>query len=1236
MGAMAREILIAGYYGFGNAGDEVILAGMLSDLRALDANLEFNIVSGDPQETMIRHGVQAVHWRDMRGLVDHVNRSELVIVGGGGLFQDHWGLVPDTYLTPRHGGITHYGGVALLAHMTDVPCMLYGVGVGPLFSQLAREHTREIFGLASAATVRDEGSRRLLGEIGVDISGISVTADPAFSAPVAEGRHAETVGRYSGNGEPVLAASLRYWQPDGSGPQVDPQFMDWLEGELAVALDQYVDETGGSVVFIPFQRGPIALENDLEVARRVRNRMQLKSHSGVVNDDLGPLERFQLMGDCSLVLGMRLHAVMAGIRGHRPTVGLCYDPKVDRIMEAADLSSFSVELEEAGSDLLAERLLEAYARREEMAQGLKLAARRQMVGARRNAAIAYDLLRSSKPARREPSMAHRFAVQQTLNLAEMEREREDLSARLQLAEAEAQALRDRLDAEAIKADRTLRLIQLGMGAARHPGWALREAIRRVISRLPSAIKELPLSAYRWIGRLQRAIPDFLYSYLMGLRGSEYRPEFRGQTWVYTDSEALFPDYPLRRPLSGRSLRREPVSLAVTLKDEARSLGRWLEQLEGLRRAPDEVIIVDGASQDGTQELLERFARKHPGWLRWRVAPGANIAQGRNLAIGMAQHDIVAVTDVGCDLSADWLENIVAPFEADEEIKVVAGWYRPSAATEIGRATMHALVPRLEQINPGTFIPSSRSVAFRKAVWEAVGGYPEWLSLTGEDTFLALELRRTCETWAFVPEAEVVWHAPDTLRGYLRKAASWARGDGEAGLFQDWHTRNVRLVALGAVWLLLVTVCFSIGLLLAAWATWQWWLFTALLIVSGSAILLAGATTDEEGPGLLWRLAGRAARAVGFLSGLRGRPQAWARRYAGVEGVFLLMTVVPIDDTGGGARSTQLAQELLRRGYLVYYIHAFPRYESQDLDLHITHEHLISRGRWEFPWPVFRWECSELLAEKELNMILELPLGALLPLAERVKSWGGHVTYDLIDEWDSSLGARWYRKDDEMRAIGLSDLLLATAPQLQDKLAEESGRAVTLLPNAVDLELFDRSRAYPLPDDLPPADLRMIYVGALWGEWFDWELLRAVAERYPDGQVVVIGDYRGQCPAPPANLLFLGLKPQRDVPAYLHHSDVAIIPWKINDITRATSPLKVYEFLAMGLPVVAPALRSLEGIPYVFSASGKRAFLEGIQGARDMTLDEGVLDEFLQKNSWRVRVDALLARIEGAKGKGSPA
>jgi polysaccharide pyruvyl transferase WcaK-like protein len=105
MSESGRRVLIAGYYGFGNTGDEAILAAMLEDLRALMPELEVCVVSGDPLETRASHGVSAVTFTDLAGIRDAAERADLLILGGGGLFQDHWPFEPATILTPHHLGI---------------------------------------------------------------------------------------------------------------------------------------------------------------------------------------------------------------------------------------------------------------------------------------------------------------------------------------------------------------------------------------------------------------------------------------------------------------------------------------------------------------------------------------------------------------------------------------------------------------------------------------------------------------------------------------------------------------------------------------------------------------------------------------------------------------------------------------------------------------------------------------------------------------------------------------------------------------------------------------------------------------------------------------------------------------------------------------------------------------------------------------------------------------------------
>jgi glycosyltransferase involved in cell wall biosynthesis len=205
---------------------------------------------------------------------------------------------------------------------------------------------------------------------------------------------------------------------------------------------------------------------------------------------------------------------------------------------------------------------------------------------------------------------------------------------------------------------------------------------------------------------------------------------------------------------------------------------------------------------------------------------------------------------------------------------------------------------------------------------------------------------------------------------------------------------------------------------------------------------------------------------------------------------------------------------------------------------------------------------------------------------------------------------------------LSDLLTATAPVLADRLRQYSGRDALLLPNAVNLRLFDPRKEWRRPPDLPEGRPLLIYVGALWGEWFDWDLLIFLAKSLPRAAVVVIGDYRGQCPSPPSNLHFLGLKPQGYLPAYLAYADVGILPWKVSKITQATSPLKIYEYLAMGKPVVAPRLDPLLRVPHVILAEGPEDFLAGVRQAQPLHLEDEMLRGFLVGNSWESRIDSL--------------
>ncbi len=231
-----------------------------------------------------------------------------------------------------------------------------------------------------------------------------------------------------------------------------------------------------------------------------------------------------------------------------------------------------------------------------------------------------------------------------------------------------------------------------------------------------------------------------------------------------------------------------VSLVSTLLNEAHGLGEFLTSLEAQLRLPDEWVVVDGGSTDGTCEALTAFAARAPFPVLILSETGCNIARGRNLAIQAAQHDIIAATDAGCTLDKAWLDALVRPF--DDGALAVAGWYEPDHRTPFERWIALATFRRLEQVDPATFLPSSRSVAFRREVWKAVGGYPEGLRLAGEDTAFDLAILKAGYSFAFASKAVVRWRPRGTLGSFIRQQFLYGYGDGEAGQAQRFVLRNI--------------------------------------------------------------------------------------------------------------------------------------------------------------------------------------------------------------------------------------------------------------------------------------------------------------------------------------------------------------------------------------------------------------------------------------------------------------
>jgi len=667
-----------------------------------------------------------------------------------------------------------------------------------------------------------------------------------------------------------------------------------------------------------------------------------------------------------------------------------------------------------------------------------------------------------------------------------------------------------------------------------------------------------------------------------------------------------------------------VSLIATVRNEASNASIWAKSVFNQTRLPNEIIITDAGSTDGTLALLQEISGQSPVPFHIIVEPGVNIAKGRNLAIAQARYDIIATSDFGCRLHTDWLEKLLTPFEVDHNVQVVAGMYQAvdhkgNKLDRLAWWTYNSL------IDPNWFLPSGRSSAFTKEIWQIIGGYPEWLTMTGEDTFFALELKKYANKWAFVPEAIAEWPAPDTALAYWQKIFSWSVGNGESGL----HASSYWKLTLQILFLFLL---FTVTAIIQA----AIWIFSSIrplellvyFLLGVWFILFIAFTMSQKIPlrHLFLELGGVIAKISGFIHGaLRRHPIDQVRNEL-VKGTFFILSGIPIDDTGGGARCTQIALELLRRKYAVVFINKYPKYEAFDLNISIKDTNLLTYQVSKLDWDRFARDHGWLLNKKVLCAIIEMPISDFLPVINKVSDNKGVIIYDLLDDWNTQLGGDWYSEGIEAEIIKSSQVLLATTPILAERLSRMSHISVELLPNAVNTQLFNPDRFYGRPSDLPESEWTAIYSGALWGEWFDWNLLTEVAIKYPEAAIIVIGDYKGQCPIKLPNLHFLGLKPQRVLPAYLAFSDVAIIPWKVNKITQATSPLKIYEYLAMRKPIVSPEINPLRGIPGVYLARDQSDFIDMVGEVRKTILPLELISRFTTENNWQTRVNHLLDLI----------
>ena len=353
-----KRLLFSGYYGYGNAGDEAVLAGLIAGFQAARpaGELDLTALSGNPAETRTLHGINAVDRYRPASLLPAIARCDLFLSGGGSLLQD---------VTSAHG-IFYYLGVVKMAQMLGKKTVFIAQGIGPLTLPRSRKLVRAVANNLNAITVRDEASARLLREIGVSHPPMEVTADPALLlSPV---RPLQKSG---------FGVALRPWPSHGQ-----------IGAEVAAACGPLA---GQKPRLLPMQPG-----HDTPVAEQFAGewtRLYGASPAPEVFAADGGLARLlSTIAECDMIVGMRLHALILAAAAGIPSVALSYDPKVTAFMQASGQSDAVYELSAPNAKPLAELIGQVWAERAVRAAALEAALPGLQARARRSIEAALRAL----------------------------------------------------------------------------------------------------------------------------------------------------------------------------------------------------------------------------------------------------------------------------------------------------------------------------------------------------------------------------------------------------------------------------------------------------------------------------------------------------------------------------------------------------------------------------------------------------------------------------------------------------------------------------------------------------------------------------------------------------------------------------------------------------------------------------------------------------------------------------
>ena len=368
------KLLIAGYHGFGNCGDEAILQAMVKNIRALPVDLEITALSKKPDFTKTEYNVNSVQRFDLFGVLGAILKSDVVLSGGGTLLQDGTST----------RSLLYYLSIIKTAKLFGKRVMVYANGIGPVNGARNRKLVKKVLTGVDVITLREKLSEADLRSIGVTRDDVTVTADPAFTLESADDARATEI--FADENIPIergkmVGVSVRAWNKAKYG--------DDFVVKLAKTCDTLAKQ-GKTIVLLPME-----YPRDLEISQKLIDNMQEKAY--IFKKRYNPSEILGLVGCFDLMISMRLHTLIFAAVKNVPMLGIIYDPKVEYYLRELDMpEAGDVRTKRLNSDEIAAKAVDVFKNMDAYKQKLKTRADIMSEKARENDKILLELIKKNE------------------------------------------------------------------------------------------------------------------------------------------------------------------------------------------------------------------------------------------------------------------------------------------------------------------------------------------------------------------------------------------------------------------------------------------------------------------------------------------------------------------------------------------------------------------------------------------------------------------------------------------------------------------------------------------------------------------------------------------------------------------------------------------------------------------------------------------------------------------------